>query len=78
MNLRVIETPRVQKYFELIGHRLSDRLRPYIYIQGLCYSYITLPYINPTPRQIGCETHVYKTYIYETHVHESYTLHILT
>jgi hypothetical protein len=33
------------------------------------YSYITLSYINPTPRHIECETHVY-----EIHMHESHTI----
>jgi hypothetical protein len=45
----------------------------YIYI-WMCYFYITLPYINFTPRYIGCETHVYETYIYGTHMYVSHTL----
>jgi hypothetical protein len=57
------------------------RLRLYEFLcyssEGMCYSYIILPYINSTSRHIGCETHVYETHIYETYMHRFHTLCVL-
>jgi hypothetical protein len=57
------------------------RLRLYEFLcyssEGMCYSYIILPYINSTSRHIRCGTHVYETHIYETYMHRFHTLCVL-
>jgi len=41
--------------------------------KGKYFFYITLPYINPTLKHIGCGIYAYESHMCRSHIYESHT-----